>query len=371
MIMSELRGRGRRDRHRGDRQSHIYPLPHQTQLAFEQFQRTDPRCKNPGLLFDRYTAYRPGWSLDSDGRRNPKYEALKAVRDTRMDATLHRAFVARWQAALTTLGAETFEAEPDWRFVVGLGRKGPLEVGMTFHRIYGFPLVPGSSLKGLARAYAELVAKASEDEITHVFGDTPGPGEDPSVAHVGRAVFFDAVPTRPPHLEIDVMNPHYADYYQGNSPPADYLSPTPIYFLTVGRGGRYLFAVAGPEKAQALAWLEGGLSELGSGAKTTSGYGYWEKVAEEQARPDVVSKPRITEPEVPPGYQRGRVKNFGLGPEKSYGFIFPKAGGAEIFVHRSDLAEGATFLEEGQEVIFKVVQTPKGPQAEDVRPYYE
>lgn len=32
------------------------------------------------------------------------------------------------------------------------------------------------------------------------------------------------------------MNPHYGDYYQdenGKTPPADYLSPNPIFFLTI------------------------------------------------------------------------------------------------------------------------------------------
>jgi CRISPR-associated protein Cmr6 len=345
-----------------------YPLPYDTVQVFRQVQRF---CHNPGLLFDRYTGYGRDWSLDSDPRTrtNPKHEALKAVRDTPMDAKLHRAFVARWQAALVAQGADTFETQPEWRFVVGLGRKGPLEVGMTFHRIYGFPIIPGSSLKGLAQAYAELVESASEEKRKHVFGDAPGPGGDPSMAHVGQAVFFDAVPLLPPHLEIDVMNPHYADYYQGNAPPADYLSPTPIYFLTVGQGSRYLFAVAGTEKAQARKWLEGGLRELGSGAKTSAGYGYWGEILEERVRPDTIPPtPPIIEPQVPPGYQRGRVKVFGLGESRSYGFIYSQTGGTEIFVHRSGLAEGVTTLEEGQEVIFKVVQTPKGKQAEDVRP---
>lgn len=325
--MNDSRGRGRtgpgrggrRDRRRGDGQSRIYPLPHQTRLTFEQLQRADQGCQNPGLLFDRYTAYRLGWSLESDSRTrtNPKHEALKVVRDTRMDAALHRAYVARWQAMLATQGAETFEAEPEWRFVVGLGGKGPLEVGMTFHRIYGFPLVPGSSLKGLACAYAELVAKASKDERTHIFGDAPGPGQDSSVAHVGRAVFFDAVPLVPPHLEIDVMNPHYADYYSAKKdaqgqpmPPADYLSPTPIYFLTASRDSRYLFAVAGPEKTQARAWLEGGLRELGSGAKTSAGYGYWQILgaAKTPEQPTTTGESLPPPPPPPPTtWRRGKI----------------------------------------------------------------
>lgn len=353
-----------------------YPLPDDTVQVYRQAGRY---CRNPGLLFDRYTAYRPGWRLESSSQTqsNPKYESLEVVRDTQMNGDLHEAYVTRWRTMLAAQDAETFEAEPEWRFVVGLGQKGPLEVGMTFHRIYGFPIIPGSSLKGLARAYAEVVDEASEEEITCVFGNAPGAGEGHSEARVGRAVFFDAVPVVPPRLEIDVMNPHYAEYYSQKKdsrgdpiPPADYLPPTPIYFLTVSRGSRYLFGIAGPEKDQARTWLEGGLSELGSGAKTTSGYGYWEKaVEEEDARSNaIVSAPQIAEPVIPPGYQRGRVKVFGLGRNRSFGFIYPRAGGAEVFVHRDNLAEGVTTLEENQEVIFKLVETPEGEQAEDVRP---
>jgi len=341
-----------------------YPLPHDTVQVFRQAGRT---CRNPGLLFDRYTGYGRGWNLESDRRRNPKHEALKVIQDTRMDVTLHRAYIARWQAMLAAQGAETFEAESEWRFVVGLGRKGSLEVGMTFHRIYGFPIIPGSSLKGLARAYAELVGGASEGERTYVFGDAPGPGEDTSAAHVGRAVFFDAVPLLPIHLEIDVMNPHYAEYYQDNAPPADYLSPTPIYFLTVGQNSRYLFATAGLEKAQAREWLEGGLRELGSGAKTSAGYGYWSSALPSRSR-QVAPVVPDTQSKMSPGYQQGRVLRFGLGVHKSFGFIAPTGGGPDIFVHKSGLAEGVETLTRGQEVIFKVKQTPEGNQAEDVRP---
>lgn len=60
----------------------------------------------------------------------------------------------------------------------------------------------------------------------------------------GGAVFFDAVPIQAPRLKLDVMNPHYPAYYQGkNVPPADYLSPSPVYFLTVEQGSPFLFAV--------------------------------------------------------------------------------------------------------------------------------
>jgi CspA family cold shock protein len=71
------------------------------------------------------------------------------------------------------------------------------------------------------------------------------------------------------------------------------------------------------------------------------------------------------------GKFHGRIKWFSL--EKGYGFIV-RDDGAEIFVHRQGVppgAEGALpSLDEGQEVLYEVLDTPKGPQAVQVTPYY-
>ena len=51
---------------------------------------------------------------------------------------------------------------------------------------------------------------------------------------------------------------------------------------------------------------------------------------------------------------------------KGYGFIV-RSNGEEIFVHhRSVLGEGRGRLDDGASVRFRVVDTDKGPQAEDV-----
>ncbi len=66
----------------------------------------------------------------------------------------------------------------------------------------------------------------------------------------------------------------------------------------------------------------------------------------------------------------GRIKWFDA--EKGYGFIVEDSGG-EIFVHRTGVAaaaDGSTpTLDEGQEVLYKTSDTPKGPQAVEVTPY--
>ena len=39
------------------------------------------------------------------------------------------------------------------RLIIGLGGKGTLKMGITLHHLYGFPYIPGSALKGLARTF--------------------------------------------------------------------------------------------------------------------------------------------------------------------------------------------------------------------------
>jgi len=62
----------------------------------------------------------------------------------------------------------------------------------------------------------------------------------------------------------------------------------------------------------------------------------------------------------------GKVKWFN--ERKGFGFI-EKDGGGDLFVHHSAIqAEGFKTLSEGQRVSFDVVEGPKGPAAENVKP---
>ncbi len=63
---------------------------------------------------------------------------------------------------------------------------------------------------------------------------------------------------------------------------------------------------------------------------------------------------------------QGTVKWFN--GEKGFGFISQDSGGADVFVHYSEIeAAGFRSLEEGQRVEFAVSQGAKGPQATGVR----
>lgn len=63
---------------------------------------------------------------------------------------------------------------------------------------------------------------------------------------------------------------------------------------------------------------------------------------------------------------QGTVKWFN--PDKGFGFIAVDGGGADVFVHFSEI-QGSGFrnLEEDQRVQFEIVQGAKGPQASAVR----
>ena len=62
----------------------------------------------------------------------------------------------------------------------------------------------------------------------------------------------------------------------------------------------------------------------------------------------------------------GVVKWFS--DEKGFGFITPDDGGKDAFVHHTGIAgDGFRTLTEGARVEYELGETPKGPQATNVR----
>jgi len=199
------------------------------------------------------------------------------------------------------------------RLIVGLGSASILETSITLHRIYGFPYIPGSAVKGVIRHYAiwKLANGIDEEEpnkkikeIDKVLSKGGKPNNwsnwDIKLQEMfyklqiifgsektkGAVIFFDVLPLGFPKLEVDIMNPHYSEYYQGDFPPTDYLTPNPIPFLTVAPNQRFIFPLAidlkmiGNFKAKELLedignFLKQALKNFGIGAKTSIGYGYF------------------------------------------------------------------------------------------------
>ena len=163
---------------------------------------------------------------------------------------------------------------------IGLGDASPLEVGIRLSHTYGMPLLPASALKGLCRRVARLLKhenKLSDDAIDALFGFSRE-----KQAAAGAVVFYDAwydpssAGGKPFHR--DVITVHHPAYYgSGEVAPTDFDDPTPVPFLVIKPGARFLCVLDAPDPAwarfaeQMLLW---GLENLGVGAKTNAGYGY-------------------------------------------------------------------------------------------------
>ncbi len=194
--------------------------------------------------------------------------------------------LATHQAAAKALFSthEEIKLTANWRIAIGLGNESVYENGFTFHPTYGIPYLPGTSLKGMTRHWAVANGK-DKNQIKQIFGNENRPDIKTEDIRRGRIIFFDAYPTelKEEMLQPDIMNNHYPDYYEGKKPPADWLSPRPIFFLTMKEVEfRFLLGVIPRGGIQnedktlldtAREWLENALFESGIGAKTAVGYG--------------------------------------------------------------------------------------------------
>lgn len=218
--------------------------------------------------------------------------------------------LANAQAILGDNQIKALVLNTHWRMVQGLGIESVYETSMTLHHVYGIPYIPASSLKGVVRSWIITNAYESKEEVAITdprFCDWFGcPGElvleEPLAdakdgkrkkrkysshykeARKGELVFFDVYPLKSPGLRVDVMNPHYGPYYSdktGNTPPADYHNPIPVFFLTVeATPFRFILGADQETLGQTLKnktiidWLKDALQKHGIGAKTAVGYGY-------------------------------------------------------------------------------------------------
>ena len=165
--------------------------------------------------------------------------------------------------------------EVDWRMVIGLGGGHVQETNMTLDHVYGIPYLPGSAFKGVVRSWViqeyfgndENLAMRDMDFVA-VFG---------SQQSAGKVQFLPAYPISNVTLSLDIMNPHFPDYYTGTTMPTDTQNPNPINFLTIGNSP-FRFVILSNEQCLLNTvenWTDKTLKGKGLGAKTASGYGYF------------------------------------------------------------------------------------------------
>lgn len=239
-------------------------------------------CCNLGLLMDRL-----GPRADALGREGKQTWLNRLVekrgsprtrgrlRPIHLDTRLLAACRTRWKDVVERYEGESVTMKTDSPLVVGLGAEHVLETAITLHRSYGFPLIPGSACKGLARTYA-LVNLAAElglplctpaeikrlkdkkkpstlQQMEALLVSELGPDQDKAFAALqgqdgiagdapirsldlggltkvdsvatfrrvfgylgwaGSVRFFDALPDRDVQMAVDIMTPHFPSYYR-------------------------------------------------------------------------------------------------------------------------------------------------------------
>ena len=272
----------------------IPPIPGRDQI--EQYLQKN-RFFSPALEFDRlfpcWTKNRKGelildkpvsFSLrnfrsryNSLGER-PEYEQTLAAIHQRLDQLVK------------AHGGMTLCAEVETELVLGLGADHPTENSFCFDRNSGAVYLPGSSIKGLCRAWAEDLGRAAT--LKTLFGYS----ENNSSA-VGKVMVLDAFPSQWPQLSLEVITNHHPAYYRaspgdrhycreqedGDIPknvPLDVESPVPVFHLALQKKTcefvfRLLPTSSGTRQdLEEMAWLLAeGLEYLGIGARTAVGFG--------------------------------------------------------------------------------------------------
>lgn len=280
-----------------------YYLPYDSQKALVASTEVD------GALIDNFSLKlnkaarfeETKFSFFKANRNEVEYEPIAFFGDINFDSIAVR---QKNSVEAMNLDIKYFEAKIDWRLVVGLGNESVYETSMTLHHIYGIPYIPASAVKGVVRSC--VITEGFDNEIKAIkdagFCDIFGcprifEGENSyyNEDRQGKVRFFDVYALSKPNIKVDIMNPHYSDYYMEKQvhgvplPPADYLSPVPVNFLTVENAlFQFMLGIRKDDNKSICSGIFTGktpldiinislkeaLTKHGIGAKTAVGYGY-------------------------------------------------------------------------------------------------
>lgn len=250
---------------------------------------------NAGLWFERFFDYghSNSWKVEADTKSRFLTDLLQThkLAGSREQIEQH-AF--RQCGLVQALGGNVMAMRAEWHFASGLGNPHPLENGLIWHPTLATPYLPGSAVKGLARAWLEQ--HDYNPELRRRLFGTSTKEPDGSTFDSGEIIFFDALPLERVALVQDVMTPHMGDWYakgdtepgKNSTTPADWHNPVPVQFLAC-KSIRLMFSVAPrtPNSGELLplakAALKAALEHLGAGAKTAAGYGAFLEDAEKQS----------------------------------------------------------------------------------------
>jgi CRISPR-associated protein Cmr6 len=237
----------------------------------------------------RFNLYLPIWQVDNWLiERNGKAEALcQCLTIGNETSALLKALRHRQQAfaaALPEDQRQIIDAVSTSPFATGLGLEHPVDNGFAFLSPYGLPYLAGSGVKGVLRRAAELLLDGGETLLSQPLIDALFGRDSDDEPLRGALSCWDVFPLPAGDgLVVEIMTPHFADYFQKKGTPNDAGKPNPIPFLAIPARSEFRFVItcevtrlpAGYADwktaldkivAHAFDWL-------GFGAKTAVGYG--------------------------------------------------------------------------------------------------
>jgi len=251
---------------------------------------------NSGLRFNKFcNQWQADWTLklSSSSSNNPKLDWINKFTNPKQphgqQSQLNALIKRRNKLVERQAGVENY-FKTQGAFTTGMGNPHPVENGFTWHHILGTPYLTGSSVKGMVRAWCEqwlddedFKDETQEIACKRIFGSDKESKDN----NTGSVVFHDVIPAAPVRLKAEIMTPHYSEYYQSAendiTPPGDWLNPIPIPFLAVEKEQMFHFMITPrtsqykADTEQCMQWLKDALQYTGAGAKTASGYGYFEE----------------------------------------------------------------------------------------------
>lgn len=253
-----------------------------------------------GLWFERsFNQYSDDYAVEDNAKSNFIGNLAGYCGDA---AKLAQAYL-RQAALVEVCGGTSVTLQSDWHFVTGLGSPHPVENSLLFHPTLAVPYLPGSSVKGLVRAWLEqqFADQPAAGLFHRLFGsENKDPDQCKADSQAGEVIFFDALPIKPVELVLDTMTPHMGGWYEKGgtadaskaaNQPADWHDPIPVPFLVAKEVVlQFGFAPRKPSADSQLLLkivskaLHDALSYAGAGAKTAAGYGSFSAINEDNQR---------------------------------------------------------------------------------------
>ncbi len=160
-----------------------------------------------------------------------------------------------------------------YRLVVG-AEESVYETSLRLHHIYGIPYIPASAIKGNVRSY--IIQEQYQNNENKAIKNEKFNQWFGSQEKEGEIIFFDAFPISKPKIKVDVITPHYKEYYEGKKPPTDDQKVVPINFLTL-EDSEFLFLIGSKNNIDNdfIEFFKNALIEFGIGSKKSVGCGYF------------------------------------------------------------------------------------------------